>query len=92
MWEGDQMTTIYKHVLPVGEMTAINCVRPISVIEQNGEITVYTLQDEDLNKELLFYVAGTGWNMDQDILRFNFLGTVKIGALVWHVFYRGKAV
>jgi hypothetical protein len=91
------MSKIFKHELAVGDLTKIDCMEVLSVIEQDGKIMLYTISDTELdynlsnNQHLFFYVLGTGWDTDR-VDNMKFLATVKVGSFVWHVFYRRKAV
>lgn len=82
---------IYKHELTVGEQTKINCASVLSVIEQDGKVMLYAIDNPNYNKPHFFYVVGTGWDLDR-CESMSFLGTVKCGVFVWHVFHRGVAV
>lgn len=79
---------IHKCKLTPGENRDIQCVDILSVIEQDGEVTLYYLNDHVRNKLHTICTVGTGWNLDVSFLDCNFLGTVKCGIYVWHVFYR----
>lgn len=91
-YSGINMYTIYKYPLALTDKQVVEMQYPaniLSVIEQSGEIVVYAIADREtsLTKEIAFYIAGTGSNID-DFFAFNFLGTVKVGQFVWHVFWR----
>jgi hypothetical protein len=61
----------------------------LSAIEQYGSIIVYAnvdVEQEEVVKR--FCVLGTGWDSGNVALEsdYYFIGTVKVGAYVWHVF------
>lgn len=62
----------------------------ISAIEQNNKVIVYAIVDiTKENEEREFSVIGTGWNIPDELLESNkFIGTVKVGIFVWHVFFK----
>ena len=57
---------------------------PVHVGQQNGRPTLWMEVDDDLEHEpLLFAVFGTGHPIYDDTVH---VGTVQIGAHVWHVY------
>lgn len=68
----------------------------LSVIEQDRQIVVYALTDPEeaesgSKRTFMFKVVGTGWDhaaMQIDLTGFAFLGTVKVGGFVRHVFWK----
>ena len=87
------MKTIYKY--PIAPFHGIQEIKlpmgsvMLSVIEQNGEIMLYcSIANPEAGKVTYRYmVVGTGWELDvkQDDFP-DFIGTVKCGSFVWHVF------
>lgn len=87
------MKTVYKFPLSFGAQTISLPwgAKPISVIEQHGQIILYCLVDphDDREESRGFLVAGTGWAInEEDSMRLIFIGTVKVGTFVWHFFER----
>lgn len=78
---------VFKQALHINDTQIVNCVRPISVIEQNGQVMLYYIHDPAQNTEHTFIVVGTGWDLKDSIYRMTFLDTVKCDPYVFHVFY-----
>jgi hypothetical protein len=85
------MKKIYKYNLEVedSQIVSIPGGEIISVIEQNGSISLYAITDS--NKPPIDFeiqIIGTGSNAP--ISEFNFLDTIKManGNLIFHIFYR----
>ena len=66
--------------------------RIISCTEQRSLIAVYAAvnvsQPIEVDVYIPFRVVGTGVPIPEDNHEYTFLGTVKDGGLVWHVFYK----
>lgn len=90
------MTTIYKYQLntpisiqgvemPIG-------AEILTVANQEDKITIWAKVDDQAEKEVVeINVYGTGHQMYQtEKTKRQYLGTVFIGPLVWHVFKRIK--
>lgn len=86
---------IFKHIVHGPEsgffgeqtITVPEGAKLLSAIEQENRITIYSLV-EDPNARLSYrtvFIGGTGKSINHS--RFSkFLGTVKVGPFVWHVF------
>jgi hypothetical protein len=84
------MKVIYKYPLSVGlNQLEIPYIKILDVIEQRRIPTLYAMVDTDMpNKKLQVIVAGTGWELEDNVLDSNFLRTITDGLYVWHVFYK----
>jgi hypothetical protein len=84
------MKTIYKYPLSIGlNELKIPYIKILSVINQNSIPTLYAIVDTKiLDKKLQVIVAGTGWELEENVLKSNFLGSITDGIYVWHVFYK----
>lgn len=83
---------IYKYTLKmVDEQTVTLPYRAelLSIQNQNDEITFWALVDPSAEGDhYIFNIYGTGQDVPILSNNDNYFGTVQIGALVWHVFYR----
>ena len=84
------MKTIYKYPLSIGlNELEIPYVKILSVINQNSIPTLYAIVDTKISdKKLQVIVAGTGWELEENVLKSNFLSSITGGIHVWHVFYK----
>lgn len=88
------MKTIYKYPITprheVQELWLPLGSKILSVIEQDMQIQLYvSLEYPEAPKEAKhrFMVVGTGWELDYEGELFpRFIGSVKQGPFVWHVF------
>lgn len=56
---------------------------------QNGKITVWGMCMDTTNKTMRqFYCVGTGKDLSELPTEAIYIGTVQMGAYVWHIFYR----
>lgn len=88
------MKVIYKYILKVQDIQDLFLPiesKILSVEEQNNEIVLYALVDSGAEsiERYSIIIHGTGHPAD-DIVDYNFLGTVKLfnGIGVFHVFYK----
>jgi len=84
---------IYKYDIPInGSIMLPAGSQILSVGIQDDQVRVWILLDPDAPKTeaCAFRVVGTGWDVDRDSLGI-FIGTVRDGGFVWHVFARGVA-
>lgn len=59
----------------------------LSVGEQNGEVVMWAMVNEASTAGIRkITVVGTGWGLKNSMTRRHYLGTVQVGAYVWHVF------
>ena len=82
---------IYKYDIPInGSIMLPAGSQILSVGIQDDQVRVWILLDPDAPKTeaYAFRVVGTGWDVDRDSLGI-FIGTVRDGGFVWHVFARG---
>ena len=80
-WSTDSPTMVAEIDMPRG-------ARILSTAAQDGNIRVWALTDhvQALSETRRVQVLGTGWQVPEDALDgYDFLGTVLIGELVWHV-------
>lgn len=82
--------TIWKYLLDIADIQIINLPghsKPLSVQVQNGELCLWALVEETMPLRWSWRVriVGTGHPFP-DYLTCQFLGTVQMGPLVWHVF------
>jgi hypothetical protein len=84
------MKTIYKYPLKTGlNQLELPYVKILSVINQGLTPTLYAVVDRELDdRKLQVVVCGTGWDLEDNVIDGNFLGTVTDGVFVWHVFYK----
>jgi hypothetical protein len=94
------MQTIFKYPLKgaavIQEIELYSGSQILSVIEQDRQVVVYVLTDPEEaergdKRVFSFMVLGTGWNHPAnnfDLTGYSFLGTVKDGGFVWHVFWK----
>jgi len=85
------MLVIHKFKLELTDRQVItfkSLYEPLSVIEQHGEIMLYckvsTFQSSVATHDLVVYVVGTGHQLPVGDVKF--IGTVKVGPYVWHVY------
>lgn len=94
------MQTIFKYPLKdhviVQEIELYSGSSILSVIEQDRQIMLYALTDPEeaekgSKRTFSFMVIGTGWDHPAngiDLTGYAFLGTVKVGLFVWHIFWK----
>lgn len=59
----------------------------LSVGEQDGRLFMWAMVNEESTAGIRkITVVGTGWELKNSMARRPFLGTVQVGAYVWHVF------
>ena len=61
----------------------------LSVGQQNGQLCLWALVEPEAREvQIEITVVGTGWDIKGRLSDFvdGFLGTVQVGAFVWHVF------
>lgn len=85
------MKTIYKYPIEVTDIQKIKLPFDsliISVLNQNGKLVIYALVDteEKDTEERTIRIFGTGNPCDVEEFDYNFLGSVFMGDLVWHIF------
>ncbi|KKK62381.1 hypothetical protein LCGC14_3004920 [marine sediment metagenome] len=84
------MKEIWKYTLPLTDYPVVSMqkgARVLSVGVQHGEVQVWALVDPEAPTELRrFRVAGTGHPLEDEIASMRFIGTVQMGAFVWHIF------
>lgn len=82
------MRTIYKYTLPVTDIARADMpagAKVLTVQVQRGEVCIWALVDPSNREETRrFRIAGTGHPIDDDVG--SFIGTVQLGALVFHIF------
>jgi hypothetical protein len=86
--------TIYKYKLNQGRVNQIQMPMDASVIsvglDPMEDICIWALVETDNDMdERTFFVAGTGWDITEDLLEFteiSSLGTVRQGPFMWHIF------
>lgn len=86
------MKRIYKYnleVLPHGHEQRLDLpigFKILSVQNQHNLITLWAeVNAENIDKPRRFRVFGTGWSII-DNEGFEYIGTVQIGGLVWHIY------
>lgn len=89
-YDNEGKWVIHKHVLQGVEdyFLAPKNTQILSAGQQEGEIVVWYLrpvEDEDI-VSFKTLVVGTGHKKRENEL-LNFIGTVQVGPLVWHIFY-----
>lgn len=68
------------------------CARIIHVGSQGGVLVVWAIVDsQDVNATNSFAVIGTGWDLPAKCTAENHVGTVQVGAFVWHIFNLAKS-
>lgn len=84
------MNVIYKYKLTQGlNELEIPYKKILSVINQGMSPTLYAIVNPEMpNRKLQVIVAGTGWELEDNMFDGNFLGTITDGMFVWHVFYK----
>jgi hypothetical protein len=84
------MKTIHKYPLEVGmNILEVPYLKILNVINQYNKPTLYVIVDTEMPyKEIQVIVAGTGWELEDNVLDNNYVGTVNTGSFVWHVFYK----
>jgi hypothetical protein len=84
------MKTIYKYKLSEGlNELEIPYIKILGVIYQGFTPTIYAIVDtENPNKKLQVAVIGTGWEIEDNIISSNYIGTITNGVFVWHVFWK----
>ena len=86
------MQKIFKFILdPNTTVLNIQSETILSAIEQHNEIAVYALVDTHEKAHTYeFVVVGTGQELEFDVSKYSFLGTVKLhsGLIIGHVFYK----
>ena len=59
-------------------------------LDARGDVCVWAMVDDDLEEEIVkIYCVGTGWPLDrimEDVEALKFIGTVKEGFYMWHIF------
>lgn len=88
------MLTIYKYKLNKSGINQIQMPMDASVIsvglDPKDDICIWAIVDTEKNMDTrTFFVAGTGWDITEELLEFseiNYLGTVKQGSFMWHIF------
>lgn len=82
--------TIWKFTLRLVDRQTVMMPRGAKIIavqEQAGAICLWAIVDPQENKtSRLFTIAGTGHQLPPNAAAINHLGTVQLGAYVWHVF------
>lgn len=83
------MLRIYKYPLSRCATQTIEAAifRPLKVDIQNDTITLWAMIDDSLPKqEIEIFLIGTGHPLPDEFRDHIFLGTVKDGVFVWHIF------
>jgi len=85
------MLVIHKFKLELTDRQVItfkSMYKPLSVIEQHGDIMLYcqvsTFESSVAGRDLVVYIVGTGHSLPVGDVKF--IGTVKVGTYVWHVY------
>ena len=94
------MKTIYRYSLLEGHgaKTAIKTYNNCKIlgvgIDPRNTLSVWILVDtkEEMNNTVNFYVAGTGFDFEAEFNNPQYVGTVKEGPCMWHVFYENSTV
>jgi hypothetical protein len=87
---------IYKYsvtpMINIQEITLPKHSAPLSIIEQDDDLVMYCHVDpeEDAQAVFRYAVVGTGWELPYECNCRNFIGTVKQGYFVWHLFWLGR--
>lgn len=92
------MLTIYKYKLNQSGINKIQMPMDASVIsvglDPMEDICIWAIVETDNDmEERTFFVAGTGWDITEDLLEFteiSSLGTVRQGPFMWHIFEGAK--
>lgn len=83
------MKTIHKFPLATTDLQVIyapTTFKPLCVQVQNDRITLWAEVDTDQpNTEWDIAIVGTGHNMYATYT--NYIGTVQLDGLVWHIYY-----
>ena len=84
------MTTVYKYPLGFKDSQEIHLPKdaiPLSVQLQHGNLTLWCLVDTTLPIEVrIVDIRGTGESLSYEPGLY--VGTVQVGAFVWHVFMK----
>ena len=91
------MITIHKFNISSAGTTEVELSSAADIIHcgvQQGIICIWALVDTDFEKEKrTFKVFGTGWDIGKEWDENNepeHVGTVQIGAYIWHVYETGR--
>ena len=85
------MKSIFKYQISYSAPTEIQLPMDSKVIsadlDPHGDLCIWALVDpENTMIPRVFMVVGTGWSMEDEIDNWEFIGTVRQGPYMWHVF------
>ncbi len=86
------MKTIYKYELTDRTTTPVQIPRDFEILsiglDPQDIVCVWVLVDTlTPTQEGTFLTFGTGWELPDDIKSKTFIGTVKTGMFIWHIFF-----
>lgn len=84
------MNVIYKYPLHEGiNQLEIPYRKVLGVIYQGFSPILYAIVDTEMeNRNLQVAVIGTGWELEENIIGSNYIGSVTNGVFVWHIFVK----
>lgn len=85
------MKSIFKYQISYSAPIEIRLPMDSKVIsaglDPQGDLCIWALVDpETATTPRVFMVVGTGWSMEDEIDNWEFIGTVRQGPYMWHVF------